>query len=111
VGQVASVIDIGPTIVDLLGLGGEPSQHGSSLLRSEERMALFHADYASGWLGLRDRCWKSLYEIEAKRGQLYDVCVDPDETQDLASTHRARVETYRDHLLAWSAARRGAVLR
>jgi hypothetical protein len=111
VGQVASVIDIGPTIVDLLGLGGEPSQHGSSLLQSEERMALFHADYASGWLGLRDRCWKSLYEIEAKRGQLYDVCVDPDETQDLASTHRARVETYRDHLLAWSAARRGAVLR
>ena len=109
--QVASVIDIGPTIVDLLGLAGEPSQQGSSLLRSLERMALFHADYASGWIGLRDACWKFLYEIEARRGQLYDVCADPDETRDLASVHRARVETYRDHLLAWSAARRHAVVK
>jgi arylsulfatase A-like enzyme len=109
--QVASVIDIGPTIVDLLGLAGEPSQQGSSLLRSGERMALFHADYASGWIGLRDGCWKYLYEIEARRGQLYDVCTDPDETRDLASAHRARAETYRDHVLAWSAARRHAVTR
>ena len=110
VSQVASIIDIGPTIADLLGLAGEPSQQGSSLLRSRERMALFHADYASGWLGLRDRCWKYLYEIDATRGQLFDVCVDPDETRDVAGEHRARVETYRAHLLSWSAARRDAVL-
>jgi glucan phosphoethanolaminetransferase (alkaline phosphatase superfamily) len=108
--QVASVIDIGPTIVDLLGLPGEATAQGSSLLRSRERMALFHADYASGWLGLRDRCWKYVYEIDTARGRLYDVCLDPDETRDLASDHRARVETYRDHLLNWSAARRHAIV-
>ncbi len=107
--QVASTIDIGPTIIDLLGLPGEPTAQGSSLLRAHDRMALFHADYASGWLGLRDRCWKYLYEIDAKQSQLYDVCVDPDETRNVAASHRARVNTYRDHLLSWAAARRAEV--
>ena len=107
---VASVIDIGPTVADLIGLPGPPSQQGSSLLRSRERMALFHADYASGWLGLRDRCWKYLYEIDATRGQLYDVCADPDETRDVAGEHGPRAATYRDHVLAWAAARRAAVI-
>lgn len=107
--HVVSTIDIGPTIVDLLGLPGEPTAQGSSLLRTRERMALFHADYASGWLGLRDRCSKYLYEIDAGQSQLYDVCVDPDETRDVARDHRARVVTYRNHLLDWAAARRADV--
>ena len=110
VSQVASTIDIGPTIVDLLGLAGSPSLEGASLLGSRRRMALFYADYASGWLGLRDDCWKYLYEIDARRSRLFDVCVDPGETRDLSAGHDARVTTYRDHALAWSAARRHVVL-
>jgi hypothetical protein len=111
VSQVASVIDIGSTIVDLLGLPGAPTEQGSSLLRSRQRMALFHADYGTAWLGLRDGCWKYLYEIDARRSELYDLCIDPDEKRDVSISHAARVETYRRHVLNWSAARREAVLR
>ena len=74
-------------------------------------MALFHADYGSAWLGLRDRCWKYLYDIDARRSQLYDVCADPDEKRDLSAERGSRIDTYRQHVLAWSAARRNAVLR
>ena len=40
-------------------------------------MALFFTDYALGWLGLRDGCWKFLLELDSKRSQLFDVCRDP----------------------------------
>ena len=73
-------------------------------------MALFYADYASGWLGLRDECWKYVYEIDARRSRLFDVCVDPGESRDVSAEHSARVTAYRDHAVAWSAARRHAIL-
>src|SRR3954470_24970735 len=47
----ASVVDIAPTILDLLGLRGQPLHQGASLLAPASRMALFYTDYSIGWLG------------------------------------------------------------
>jgi arylsulfatase A-like enzyme len=107
--RVASVTDIAPTILDLLGLPAEPAHEGVSLLEPAPRMALFFTDYALGWLGLRDSCWKYLFEIDSRRSMLFDVCNDPDETRDLSADHAALVETYRARLEAWAAARRAAI--
>jgi arylsulfatase A-like enzyme len=111
VGRIASVIDTAPTILDLLGLPPKPGHQGASLLAPLSRMALFYTDYSIGWLGLTDGCWKYLYEIDARRSRLYDVCADPAETQDRAPGERARTAVYRDRVTAWAAAQKELVAR
>ena len=111
VGRVASTVDIAPAILDLLGLPPEPAHEGVSLLEPAPRMALFFTDYALGWLGLRDGCWKYLFELDSRRSELYDVCADPGETRDVAGANAGRIEAYRERLEAWAAARRAAIVR
>src|SRR5690606_28799196 len=82
--QVASLIDVAPTVLDLVGLSRPESHRGRTLLAGEHLMAGFFTDYAVGWAGLRDRCWKYILEVDTGRSELYDVCRDPDETLDLA---------------------------
>ena len=61
--RVASAVDTTPTILDLLGQEAAAEHQGISLLKPEPRPAYFYTDYSLGWLGLRDSCWKYLYEI------------------------------------------------
>jgi phosphoglycerol transferase MdoB-like AlkP superfamily enzyme len=107
--RVASVIDIAPTVLDLLGLPQQSLHQGASLLPAESRMALFYTDYSIGWLGLADGCWKYLYEIDSRRSRLFDVCADPGETRDRASEHPERVSAYRERALAWAGAQRNLI--
>ena len=110
VGGVASVIDVAPTVLDLLALPAEPMHLGRSLLAPRPPVALFYTDYAIGWLGLRDGCWKYVLEVEAKRASLFDVCRDARETADVAEQHPERVAAYRARLENWSSATRDAIL-
>ena len=109
--RLASVVDIAPTILDLLGLPAQRLHQGASLLPVDSRMALFYTDYSIGWLGLADRCWKYLYDVDSKRSRLFDVCADPGETRDRASEHADEVAAYRDRVLAWAAAQKDLVQR
>jgi phosphoglycerol transferase MdoB-like AlkP superfamily enzyme len=109
VGRVVSVVDIAPAVLQLLGLDPWPQHEGVSFLAPRERMALFQTDYASGWLGLRDRCWKTIVEVETRRTQLYDVCADPKETANRADERRDLADAYRDRLERWAAATRAAI--
>ena len=107
----ASLIDTAPTILDLLGLKAPADYQGHSLLDKPEPMALFFTDYSLGWLGLRDGSWKFICELESGRAKLFDLSRDPDEKADLAKEFPARVEKYREHLSAWSAAQRALLTR
>lgn len=107
--RIASVIDTAPTVLDLLGLPSDAGHQGVSLLAPAPRMALFYTDYSIGWLGLADGCWKYLYEIDARRSHLYDVCTDPGEKQDRTPVERARTEAYRNRVTAWAAAQKALV--
>jgi glucan phosphoethanolaminetransferase (alkaline phosphatase superfamily) len=109
--RIASVIDIAPTVLDLLGLSPQPLHQGASLLPAESRMALFYTDYSIGWLGLADGCWKYLYEIDSRRSRLFDVCADPGETTDRALEHSDRVNAYRDRVTAWAGAQKDLIDR
>ena len=100
----ASLIDTAPTILDLLGLPVPKRFQGISLLEDRPRMALFFTDYSLGFLGLYDSCWKMIFETGTKRSKLYDVCVDPQETQDLSAKNEGRVAAYRARLEEWIAA-------
>jgi arylsulfatase A-like enzyme len=110
VSRVASAVDLAPTILDLLGLPASPLYQGVSLLEPAARMALFFTDYALGWLGLRDGCWKAIVEIESGRARLFDLCTDPDETVDRSAEYPDRVRAYRDRLDGWSRASRAAIV-
>jgi hypothetical protein len=107
--RAASVVDVAPTTLDLLGMPASPLHEGGSLLLPRERMALFHTDYAAGWLGLRDRCWKAIVEVETRRTQLYDLCADSGETRDRSADEPAKAEAYRTGLERWAAAIRAAL--
>jgi hypothetical protein len=100
----ASLIDTAPTILDLLGLPIPKRFQGISLLDESPRMALFFTDYSLGFLGLYDSCWKMIFETDSRRSNLYDVCADPAETQDLLAKEEARVAAYRSSLEQWIAA-------
>ena len=104
--QVASVIDLAPTILSLVGASVPDEYRGASLLSGQDRLAFFYTDYALGWVGLRDGCWKYLLELEANRSRLFDVCVDPDETVDRAGEHSDRVGAYHERAKDWISATR-----
>lgn len=106
--RVASVVDVTPTVLDLLGVAGSPAD-GRSLLAGPPQMALFSTDYSTGLLGLQDGCSKFIFDMDAPRDRLFDTCVDPDERQDRVSTSPELVRLYRDRLLAWSSATRDAI--
>jgi glucan phosphoethanolaminetransferase (alkaline phosphatase superfamily) len=111
VADIASLIDTAPTLLDLLGLPQPGSYQGTSLLRPGPRMALFFTDYSLGLLGLRDGCWKYIYEINAARSKLFDVCRDPNETINLSADRPEQALAYRDRVTKWSAAQKAAFSR
>jgi arylsulfatase A-like enzyme len=107
--RVVSIVDIAPAVLELLGMDPRPEYEGVSLLAPRHRMALFHTDYATGWLGLRDRCWKAIVEVGTSRTQLYDVCADPTETTNRVGEQRGLGEAYRERLERWAAAGRAGM--
>jgi len=111
VARAASLIDTAPTILDLLGLEPPPAWQGKSLLEAEQRLALFYTDYSLSWLGLRDGCWKYIYELESGRSKLFDLCHDAEERNDLASRHPDRIAAYRAHVQRWSAAQKARIVQ
>ena len=96
-----SLIDTEPSILDLLGLPIPAGLQGTSMLDPAPRMSLFFTDYSLSWLGLYDDCRKYLFQINAARSLLYDLCVDPNETIDLSSRQPERASAYRSLLERW----------
>ena len=100
--QVGGTIDLGPTLLDLLGLAAPNEWAGRSLLRGEPGVARFFTDHSSVLLGLRQDRWKCISEPDAGRVRLFDVAADPGETVDRSADEPARAERYRLHLETWS---------
>jgi hypothetical protein len=109
VNGTASVIDTAPTILDLLDLPASRRYQGTSLLRPGARMSLFLTDYALGWIGLRDGCWKFQLDVSSGRSNLFDLCDDAGETRDFAERQPVRVAAYRTRALQWSAAQAASI--
>lgn len=120
VAQPGSVMDIGPTLLDLLGLPADAAtDEARSLLRagSQDGAIATHADvvphfmtdHALVQLGLRHGVWKFIDEPDSQRARLFDVVADPDETIDRSAQHPDQVAQYRAHLRAWAQRTRALV--
>lgn len=99
--QVASVLDIAPTILELCGLAPPRDWQGRSLLDGKSGVARFQIDHALWQVGLRHGPFKFIHELESGRSRLFDLRSDPGEQHDCAADHPARVSRYREHLRAF----------
>jgi arylsulfatase A-like enzyme len=100
------LIDVGPTLLDLLGVSIPAEFQGESWLVPATRLSLFYTDYSLALVGLRDGDWKFIGELGSERNQLYDLQLDPNEKTNLCARFPNRVSAYRQRLEQWSAAQK-----
>jgi arylsulfatase A-like enzyme len=108
--RTASLIDLAPTVLDLLGLAAAPDYQGTSLLVPGERAALFFTDYSLPLAGVRDGKWKMIARLGFPRVKLYNIETDPGETSNLAEQHAELVATWQRRLLDWASAQKALIL-
>jgi len=99
--KTVSLLDVAPTLLDLLGMEPHVEWSGRSALDSKARMALFYTDYSLGIVGLRDGRWKFVYEMDSRRGKLFDMDCDPGERSDASATEPERAAWYGSLVRGW----------
>jgi lipoteichoic acid synthase len=107
--QLVSLLDIAPTIADLVGTHADVRWQGVSALRPEARVVRSFADHTSVKLALRTGRHKLVYDADTGGAALFDLVADPGEQDDVALQHRALTSAYRADLEHWAAAQRSAV--
>lgn len=118
VAALADLLDVAPTIADILGARGQGGSdrefQGRSLLPVIEGApgkpaVLSRTVWDRPRYALRDERYKYLYYTQTGEEWLYDLEADPGETRDLAPSEPLRAAYYRQALHAWTLqlARRG----
>jgi arylsulfatase A-like enzyme/Flp pilus assembly protein TadD len=110
--RLARLVDVMPTVLDLLGLSIPAGLRGRSLLDAmngagdDEILAYAEARYARyhyGWSELRSMRDDRFKYIDAPRPELYDLREDPAELLNLVDTHAELAAEFKaelDHLIA-----------
>ena len=99
--HLVPLIDLAPTILDVVGLPDLPAQRGSSLLRERQPLHIAEThvpEAAKDMISLRDDRYKLVYIATEDRFEMFDMVEDPNETKDLFSTLGARREAWQDQL-------------
>ncbi len=100
--RITSLVDLAPTLCDLLGVKAPETFEGLSLLQPQTRPALFITDYSLHLAGIRDGPWKYIYERESGYARLFDLRDDPNERTNVRDWHRERAVHYAAQLLEWN---------
>jgi phosphoglycerol transferase MdoB-like AlkP superfamily enzyme len=99
---VGGIIDVAPTILDLLGHAPPPGWQGRSLFeRDRTGRVYFFSPYSDVFFGYREGSRKLIYGAGTGVAQLYDLESDPGESVDLAAQNPEEVRTRRERLAAW----------
>ncbi len=93
------IVDVMPTVLELLGIPGPKAMQGTSLLplaRGERLGLVAHSEswyprYHYGWSDLQSIQDGRFKYIRAPRPELYDLPADPGEVKDLSSVDSARI--------------------
>jgi arylsulfatase A-like enzyme len=107
---LVDLVDLAPTIADLLvaGSGGaaDGSFRGRSLLTlvaggSGKTVVPLRSSGERPTYGLRDERFKYIHDSATGRAELYDLIADPEERKDLAEADPLRTAFYRQSLHGW----------
>lgn len=105
--QLATIPDIAPTVLALLGVKAPARWRGESLLEGRPRVARFFTDPTGLLLGLRNGPWKLIHDAETGRTRLFDLSRDPGETTPMNDPERQAL--YLRDARAWTDAQRAAI--
>jgi phosphoglycerol transferase MdoB-like AlkP superfamily enzyme len=84
--QLASLVDLLPTTLALVGAPADTAHSGRQLLRpGAPRVARFFTEQGVRRRGLRDGRWKTILDADTGRAALYDLATDPAERVDRAA--------------------------
>lgn len=95
------LVDVAPTLLDLLKLAPLPNTDGRSLvpllrggrpIAPDYEMETYYTSFSYGWAPLRALCAGNYKYIEAPRPELYELPTDPREIHDIVSQKAARAE-------------------
>ncbi|HET9315416.1 MAG TPA: sulfatase [Vicinamibacteria bacterium] len=104
-GDVASHVDVGPTIADVLGLEPPAAWEGESLFaRARANRAYFETGCDDYQFGLREGPWKYIYGATTGTEQLFHLPDDPDEQHDLSADRPEVARRMRQRVAAFIAA-------
>jgi arylsulfatase A-like enzyme/Flp pilus assembly protein TadD len=106
--QGVSLVDVMPTVLQLLEIPRPPSVQGQSLLslmmgrQSGSVSGQYSENYAPlihfGWNRLLSLEWRGMKYVETTRPELYDLKSDPHELHNLFSTHQAMAHEMNERL-------------
>lgn len=99
---LGGLLDIPPTVLDILGLEVPGDWQGHSLFSPDRPGRLyFCAPWSDFLVGYRDRDEKVIYNADANRYELFDIRSDPLESRNLAELRPERLREARERLAAW----------
>ena len=95
------LVDIAPTVLDLLGDSLPAQWQGRSLFDPERPDRVYLFGPYSGLFGLREGSRKFIYDPIGNEDQLYDLSTDPHERVNIAANDPETVQEARERLAAW----------
>jgi len=99
---IGGLVDIAPTILDLLGMRSPGSWQGRSFFATHRSSRVYCFSPWSGFqFGFRDGDRKVIYEALEDREEIYDLASDPGERVDLAARGGRPVLEDLQRLAAW----------
>ena len=100
--RVGGLVDLAPTVLDLIGLPPPDGWQGRSLLRDTGRTrTYFFSTYKEHVFGYREGDLKYLYNATQNRTEVYDLASDPGEQTNLADSTPGVDERVQHRLAAW----------
>lgn len=102
IGRPATLADVGPTILNVLGCETPYLWQGSSLLAGEAAHRIYFFSPDRGYLfGYKEGNRKYIYHAGSNKTEIYDLNTDPYETNNLAEQHPDEVNACHMRLAAW----------
>lgn len=102
--DAASLIDVAPTLLELLGTRPLDRADGAPVLphlAPPARLLVSETDRARSLRAVTIDRWKLIHDKERGTSELYDLLEDPGETRDLARQQPEQVEQLIEYLEAW----------
>jgi arylsulfatase A-like enzyme len=99
---VGGMVDVAPTVLDLMSLPAPPRWQGRSLFDpGRGGRSYFFAPWSDYLFGMRNGNFKTIYNATTGSHELYDLSADPRETKNLAADMPDVVNAAQQRLAAW----------